>query len=139
TDRPESPTDLGFHAPPITEDPPYHTEMRRILLPVFSPKVVAEYESITRAMAEGLIDGFIADGACDAAGDYAQHVPIKVITRMLGIPDSDHARFRDWIHRLIEQSPIAGEATFDAMFELGGYLSGHIEDHRQTPRDDIIT
>jgi hypothetical protein len=139
TDRPESPAELGFHAPPITEDPPYHTDMRRILLPVFSPKVVAEYEPITRAMAEGLIDGFIADGACDAAADYAQHVPIKVITRMLGIPDADHARFRDWIHRLIEQSPIAGDATFDAMFEIGGYLSGHIEEHRQAPRDDIIT
>ncbi|MCE7892888.1 MAG: cytochrome P450, partial [Sorangiineae bacterium PRO1] len=26
TDRAESPTDLGFHAPPITEDPPYHTD-----------------------------------------------------------------------------------------------------------------
>src|SRR5690606_41915254 len=92
TDRAESPTDLGFPAPPITEDPPYHTDVRRLLLPVFSPAVVAAYEPITRAMADELIDGFIDDGACDAAVDYAQHVPIKVITRMLGIPDSDHAK-----------------------------------------------
>lgn len=139
TDRRESPHDLGFHAPPITEDPPYHTDIRRLLLPVFSPKVVADYEPITRAMANDLIDGFIADGGCDAAADYAQHVPIKVITRMLGIPDSDHAQFRDWIHRLIEQSPIAGDATFAAIFEIGGYLAGHVDQHRTRPRDDIIT
>lgn len=139
TDRPESIHDLGFHAPPITEDPPYHTEIRRLLLPVFSPKVVEEYEPITKAMANDLIDGLIADGACDAAVDYAQHVPIKVITRMLGIPDSDHAQFRDWIHRLIEESPVAGDATFDAIFEIGGYLAGHVDEHRTTPRDDIIT
>ena len=139
TDRAESPTDLGFHAPPITEDPPYHTDIRRLLLPEFSPAVVAAYEPITETMANDLIDGFIDRGECDAAADYAQHVPIKVITRMLGIPDSDHARFRDWIHRLIEESPLAGETTFDAIFEIGGYLAGHVEDHRATPRDDIIT
>ena len=131
--------DLGFHAPPITEDPPYHTDIRRLLLPEFSPAVVAAYEPITETMANDLIYGFIDRGECDAAADYAQHVPIKVITRMLGIPDSDHARFRDWIHRLIEESPLAGETTFDAIFEIGGYLAGHVEDHRATPRDDIIT
>jgi cytochrome P450 len=139
TDRAESPTDLGFHAPPITEDPPYHSDIRRLLLPVFSPAVVATYEPITRAMANDLIDGFIDSGGCDAATDYAQHVPIKVITRMLGIPDSDHVRFRDWIHRLIEESPLAGDATFDAIFEIGGYLAEHVADHRETTRDDIIT
>ncbi|MEJ5256272.1 MAG: cytochrome P450 [Acidimicrobiales bacterium] len=139
TDRAESPHDLGFHAPPITEDPPYHTDIRRLLLPVFSPAVVAAYEPITKAMADDLIDGFIATGRCDAATDYAQHVPIKVITRMLGIPDADHAQFRDWIHRLIEQSPVAGDATFEAIFEIGGYLAGHVERHRADPRDDIIT
>ena len=90
-------------------------------------------------MANDLIDGFIADGGCDAAADFAQHVPIKVITRMLGIPDSDHAQFRDWIHRLIEESPIAGDATFAAIFEIGGYLAGHVDQHRTSPRDDIIT
>ena len=139
TDRAESPGDLGFHAPPITEDPPYHTDIRRLLLPVFSPAVVAAYEPITRGMAGDLIDAFIADGRCDAATDFAQHVPIKVITRMLGVPDNDHAQFRDWIHRLIEQSPIAGEATFEAIFEIGGYLAGHVERHRDDRRDDIIT
>ena len=139
TDRVESPTDLGFHAPPITEDPPYHSDIRRLLLPMFSPAVVAAYEPITRALANDLIDGFISNGQCDAAADYAQHVLIKVITRMLGIPDSDHARFRDWIHRLIEESPLAGDASFDAIFEIGGYLAEHVADHRDTPRDDIIT
>ena len=139
TDMAESPTDLGFHAPPITEDPPYHTDIRRLLLPVFSPAVVAAYEPITRAVANELIDGFIEKGECDAATDYAQHVPIKVITRMLGIPDSDHAQFRDWIHRLVEQSPLAAESSFDAIFEIGRYLSGHLDDHRTSRRDDIIT
>jgi cytochrome P450 len=139
TDRAESPTELGFHAPPITEDPPYHTDIRRLLLPVFSPAVVAEYEPITRALANELIDSFVDAGACDAAIAYSQHVPIKVITRMLGIPDSDHAQFRDWIHRLIEQGPAGGETAFEAVMEIGAYLAAHLEDHREAPRSDIIS
>jgi cytochrome P450 len=139
TDRPESPADLGFHAPPITEDPPYHTDIRRILLPLFTSRVVAGYEAFTREVAIGLIDGFIDRGSCDAAVDYAQHVPITVITRMLGIADDDHAKFRGWIHELIEQSPIAGEATSQAVFEIATYLTGHIDDHRTAPGDDIIS
>lgn len=58
---------------------------------------------------------------------------------MLGIPDSDHLRFRGWIHRLIEESPLAGDATLDAIVEIGGYLAAHVADHRTTRRDDIIT
>jgi cytochrome P450 len=58
---------------------------------------------------------------------------------MLGIPDSDHARFRDWIHRLIEQSPLASDSTYDAIIEIGGYLSDHIEQHRQRDTDDVIS
>ena len=139
TDRAESPTDLGFHAPPITEAPPYHTDIRRILLPLFSPAVVAEYEPITRTIASDLIDAFVDDSGCDAAAAYAQHVPIKVITRLLGIPDSDHAQFRDWIHRLVEQSPLASDSTYDAIIEIGGYLSSHIEQHRTHPAHDVIT
>ncbi|QGG93993.1 cytochrome P450 [Actinomarinicola tropica] len=124
------PMDLTQFIVEPTEDPPYHTDIRRLLPPVFLPAVVAAYEPITKAMADELIDGFLDD---------AQHVPIKVITRMLGIPGSDHAKFRDCIHRLIEESPLAGDGVLDAIFEIGGYLAGHLEDHRTAPRDDIIT
>ena len=62
-----------------------------------------------------------------------------MITRLLGIPDSDHAQFRDWIHRLVEQSPLASDSTYDAIIEIGGYLSSHIEQHRTHPAHDVIT
>jgi len=135
----ESPHELGFHAPPITEDPPYHTEMRRLLLPAFSPAVIAAYEPITRQIARDLIASFAGRGTCDAAKDYAQHIPIKVIALMLGVSGNDSVLFTNWIHRLIEESPLAGEAAFDTIFEVAEYLTGHVEAHRVEPQDDIIT
>ena len=43
-------------APPITSDPPFHTDARRILLPYFSPKAVEEMREVTRSIAVELLD-----------------------------------------------------------------------------------
>ncbi|MEL7156749.1 MAG: cytochrome P450, partial [Actinomycetota bacterium] len=43
-------------APPITSDPPFHTDARRILLPRFAPRAVDQMEGQTRAIANQLLD-----------------------------------------------------------------------------------
>jgi len=58
---------------------------------------------------------------------------------MLGVSGNDSVLFTNWIHRLIEESPLAGEAAFDTIFEVAEYLAGHVEAHRVEPQDDIIT
>ena len=42
-------------SPPITSDPPFHTEARRLLLPHFSPAATDRREAETRALCEQLI------------------------------------------------------------------------------------
>ena len=72
-------------APPITSDPPEHHWARRLILPIFSPQSVAKYEQGTRDLCHQLIDGFIDAGRADAAADYAQQIPVRVIATMLGV------------------------------------------------------
>ena len=60
-----------------------------MLLPAFTPAVIAELEPITRGMCNEPTDGFIGSGRCDAAADYVSHVPTCVISRMLGVNDGD--------------------------------------------------
>src|SRR5262245_11460108 len=45
-DDTDLPAPIGI-APPITSDPPFHAQARRLLLPAFGPKVVAAYEPYT--------------------------------------------------------------------------------------------
>ena len=73
-------------APPITSDPPEHHWHRRTILPTFAPHAVAKYEDGTKALCHQLIDGFIDAGQADAAADYAQQIPVRVIATMLGVP-----------------------------------------------------
>ena len=69
--------------PPVTSDPPVHRPQRMILLPAFNPEAIDALRPITRGLCNELIDGFIANGHCDASIDYARHVPMRVIARML--------------------------------------------------------
>src|SRR5665213_2420320 len=78
---------LPAGSPPIQADPPVHTWTRRLLLPWFSHTRIATYEPYTRALCNRLIDGFLEDGSADAAADYAQQIPVRVIGRILGVPD----------------------------------------------------
>ena len=135
--KPEGIAPIGY-APPITSDPPFHAISRRILLPAFSPKQMARWEPATRAVCNELIDEMLASGAdvVDAAEQYAQHIPVRVIAEMLGLPPGDGDVFRKFIHRILENPG----ADFALNYEdtLDYYIDKVIADHRANPRDDLI-
>jgi len=134
------PAPIGV-APPITSDPPFHGEARRLLLPAFSPKAVAGYEHFTRALCRELLDAMDGRAVVDAAADYAQHIPLKVIVQMLGFPQEDADIFRRFIHMVLEdvgQSPEERLAQFEAG-EIDAYIEARIEEHLAEPRDDLTS
>src|SRR5947207_2506281 len=63
-------------APPISSDPPFHHDARKLLLPAFTKTNVAKLEPATRDFCHSLIDGFEGKDVIDAAHDYAQHIPM---------------------------------------------------------------
>ncbi|MCD9622406.1 cytochrome P450 [Rhabdothermincola salaria] len=137
--KPEGIAPRGY-APPITSDPPFHAEARRLLLPAFAPKAIARWEGATREACRELVDDVLAGDArvVDAAADYAQHIPVRVIAEMLGVPREDGDRFRVFIHRIMETP---GEGLEGLSYEdtLDYYLNQIIESRRAAPpQDDLI-
>jgi cytochrome P450 len=134
------PAPIGV-APPITSDPPFHALARRLLLPAFGPKVIAGYEPFTRELCRELLDAVADAETIDAAVDYAQHIPLRVIVKMLGFPQEDADIFRRFIHMVLEDVNLTAEerqAQFDSR-ELDDYINARIEDHLAEPRDDLTT
>jgi hypothetical protein len=139
-DEHDLPAPIGI-APPITSDPPFHSMARRMLLPAFGPKAIAAYEPFTRALCRELLDATSGRNELDAALDYAQHIPPRVIVKMLGFPQEDADRFRRFIHAVIEDvdlSAEAREANLDDS-EIDEYIDARIEEHLREPRDDLTT
>ncbi|HEY5874864.1 MAG TPA: cytochrome P450 [Ilumatobacteraceae bacterium] len=127
-------------APPITSDPPEHHWHRRLILPTFSPQAVAKYETGTRDLCDRLIDGFIEAGQADAAADYAQQIPVRVIATMLGVPLEMADEFTSWVRGVLEvglTDPVVRLASRNKIIE---FFIGQLADRRANPREhDLIT
>jgi cytochrome P450 len=119
--------DFGILAPPISSDPPYHTSFRKLLLPFFSPQRMEALRPAIAAHCDELIDAFDVDRPVDAAVAYAQHIPVHVITLLLGIPQEDGELFRSWIHDLLEVGPTDIEQAAHGLLGFGDYLSRQIQ------------
>jgi cytochrome P450 len=134
------PAPIGL-APPITSDPPFHAMARRLLLPAFSPKRIAALEPFTRELCVELLDAVAGKRELDAAVDYAQHIPLRVIVRMLGFPQQDADLFRRFIRIVLEdvdQSAEERQALVDDG-EIDDYMNARIAEHQANPQDDLTT
>lgn len=140
--RPMIPAPIG-PAPPITSDPPFHHEARRLLLPPFSPKRIDPWEPEIRALCRARLDamGAIEPGVSvvDAAVQYAQHIPVNVIARMLGFPLEDDDVFRGFVHDILESVDVTPEQRMANGQRLGEYIDRQIRDHIENPRDDLTS
>ena len=125
--------------PPISSDPPFHRDARRLLLPAFTKSAVGKLEPATRAFCHALIDSFEGRDVVDAAHDYAQHIPVRVIADMLGFPPEDGPQFRRFVENALEGVNSPPEERIQRMETLFDYLHAQIRDHIDNPRDDLTT
>ena len=124
--------------PPISSDPPVHTWSRRLLLPWFSHQRVAGYVPMTRALCNSLIDSFASRGRADAAVEYAQQIPVRVIATMLGVPGELADTFTGWVRDVLEFADDA-ERRNRGRAAIVTYFFEQIEQRRNDPGDDLIS
>jgi cytochrome P450 len=130
-------------APPISSDPPFHALARRLLLPPFAPKQIEPWEDDVRALCRQRLDdlGPIEPGTTvvDAATQYAAHIPVNVIARMLGFPIEDDDLFREFVHHTLEGVNLEPEVREAGFRQLDDYLDRQIDEHVAEPRDDLTS
>jgi cytochrome P450 len=125
--------------PPISSDPPFHHDARKLLLPAFTKTAVTRQEPATRAFCHSLLDGLEGQPVVDAARDYAQHIPMRVIADMLGFPQQDGPQFAEFVENTLEGINLPPEERMARMGALFDYLLAQIHDHIDSPRDDLTT
>ncbi|MCU1392309.1 MAG: putative cytochrome [Ilumatobacteraceae bacterium] len=126
-------------APPITSDPPFHHDARRLLLPAFAPKKIELWEADVRALCQKLLAALGDADVIDAAAQYAQHIPVNVIALMLGFPVEDADLFFGFVHDVIEGINVAPEERFAAFVRLDEYVERQVQEHVDNPRDDLTS
>jgi cytochrome P450 len=125
--------------PPISSDPPFHHDARKLLLPAFTKAAVSRQEESTRAFCHSLVDGFAGRDVVDAAAEYAQHIPMRVIADMLGFSQEDGPRFARFVENALEGINLPPEERIVRGAELFDYLFEQIRDHVANPREDLTS
>ncbi|MEZ5233789.1 MAG: cytochrome P450 [Acidimicrobiales bacterium] len=136
--RPLAPAPIG-EAPPITSDPPFHHEARRLLLPAFAPRLIAPWEEEVRRLCNELLDAMGDVDVVDLARQYAQHIPVNVIARMLGFPVEDSELFRQFVHEVLEAVDEPAEVRAASTERLEAYIDAQIAAHAGRPPGDDLT
>jgi cytochrome P450 len=125
--------------PPISSDPPFHHDARKLLLPAFTKTAVSKLEPATREFCHKLIDDLAGRDVVDAATEYAQHIPARVIADMLGYPPEDAHLFREFIEQSLEGINNPAEERIAAMGRQFDYHMQQIRAHVEQPRDDLTS
>jgi cytochrome P450 len=131
--------EAAVKAPPITSDPPEHQWARRLILPAFAPGRVDRYEPYTRELCRSLLDGFAPRGEVDAAGEYAQQIPPRVIAHLLGVPPEMSDTFVEWVRGVLELGLTDPEVRVHYRDKIAAYFRQCVEERQAQPGDDLIS
>ena len=128
----------------LTQDPPAHTRLRKLVSKAFTPRMVSQLEPHIRALTDELLDAVIDKGAFDLVQDLAYPLPVIVIAEMLGVDPERRDDFKRWsddvIHILAAGQNEARMAQYMASWEaFKAYFVDMIEVRRRAPRDDLVS
>ena len=117
-------------------DPPQHRQLRSLVMEAFTPRMVATFAPQITRLAHDLLDAVSDRGEMDVISDFAAPLPLIIISKMLGVPASDHHQLRQLSTAC---TPIITPAAVQAHNTLGDYFTTLVEQRRQQPGDDLIS
>ncbi|MGK5629432.1 cytochrome P450 [Streptomyces sp. URMC 123] len=124
----------------LSMDPPEHTRLRTLVAKAFTVHRVEKLRPGVRELAHGFLDAMEAAGPpVDLVEHYALPIPVAVICRMLGVPEEDRPRFRVWSDAALSTTSLTAEEAERSREELRAYMATLIRDHRERPRQDLMT
>ncbi|MGB8362882.1 MAG: cytochrome P450 [Acidimicrobiia bacterium] len=150
-----APDELEARRTMMEFDPPEHTRLRRLVSRGFTPRVIATYENAFRALARQVLDRVLPLGEFDFVTEVSRELPIRLLCRLLGVPEEDADRMVDWGDQMISHTdpeytrfvvdqvdtedyrllPFRSPAALE-VFEFAERIA---RERRDDPRDDIVT
>src|SRR5262245_7172432 len=125
----------------VFNDPPYHSRVRKLLAPAFTPRALTALQPRIEALVDRLLDRAAAQGGMDLIGDFAAAIPLQLIGDMLGIPNDERGPLREWSLAILGAlepvlSPAQRERGTRAVDEFKIYLRRLIEARALRPSQD---
>ena len=135
---------LADNPPFVMQDPPVHTEFRKLVSRGFTPRQVEAVEPKVREFVVERIEGLRANGGGDIVAELFKPLPSMVVAHYLGVPESDRKQFDGWTEAIVAANTASGGITGampvgDAVGSMMAYFTELIERRRREPADDTIS
>jgi cytochrome P450 len=121
----------------LNSDPPDHTRLRKLVNRAFTARTVARLRPRIEEITDRLLDDVAAAGSVDLVQTFAFPLPITVICELLGVPDADSDRFREWTKPFVAAA--SPEELQRAHEEMLAYLVDLVAAKRREPADDLLS
>lgn len=124
-------------------EPPAHTRLRRLVLHAFTSRRIAALQEDIAAICAEQIARF-PDTPFDLIPAYCQQVPVRVIARLLGVPEAMAPDLLRWSSDMVAmyqagRTRHVEEAANTAAAEFSAFLDGYIDTRQTRPGADLIT
>ncbi len=137
--RPKVAADMSL----IALDDPEHTRQRRLINRGFTPRRVREIAPHIRELTSSIIDEVQDRGEIDFVSEFAVHVPLIVISEMMGLPQDQRDKMYRWSDAMMGGDGHEGDApelhaAATAFGEFAEMCIGLIAERHEHATDDII-
>ncbi len=136
---------LQDNPPMVMQDPPVHTQFRKLVSRGFTPRQVEAIEPKVREFVVERIEKIRARGAGDIVTELFKPLPSMVVAHYLGVPEEDWAQFDGWTQAIVAANTAEGGIAAslgtagEAVGTMMAYFTALIERRRAEPQDDTIS
>lgn len=134
---------LGLDAlnrPLVMQDPPGHSEFRRMVAKGFTPRQMVTIEPAVRQFVVDRIERLRSAGGGDLVSELLKPLASMVVAHYLGVPEDGRVQFGGWADSIVEANAQGHpSAAVDATVQLFGYFSELIERRKVEPGDDTVS
>lgn len=128
----------------LEREPPVHTRLRRLVNRAFVARTIDQLAPEIETLCHQLIDGFADRREGDLLPAYCEKIPVLVIARLLGVPESMADQLLDWSHKQVamyqfNRTRAIEDAAVEATKAFSAYIRSLAEERRRDPKGDLIT
>ncbi len=111
----------------LASDAPLHDRLRAIIAAPLLPRALEEIAPAIRTEARRLVEELVARGQFDAVSDLAQHLPLTIVSKLVGLEDHGRSSMLRWAAATFNVLGSMNERACTALKdvqEMRAYLGG---------------
>lgn len=123
----------------LNKDGEEHLRIRRIVASAFTPRRIEQWKPTISAVARDLVDAMRRQGPpADLVAQYCFQLPVRIICELLGVPERDSGRFRDWSNAFVSAARMEQHERTALIGEFSVYTAQLLAAKRAEPGEDLI-